>query len=163
MHFAFVLCAGKHRHIVLTETTVIKRYDVETHPSNALWSGMNERDSFFHEARVLSHIEQEKWKCNYSNQIGRLTQVDFSNFTITTAKLGHPVRRHNSGDFLRNVSRLRPFFDCVGVTHCDVKPKNFGIVGNAMYVFDLDLSYMHADGKPANMTCGCTFHQPCLY
>lgn len=175
MHFAFLLCAAKNRNVVLTETTVIKRYDVGHYRNNVIWSGMNERDSFFHEVRVLSHIEREKWKCNYSNQIGSLTNVDFSNFTITTARLGDQVRRRHTGNFLRNIAHLRSFFDCVGVVHCDVTPRNSGIVGkpnfigkhsgivvNAMYIFDFDLSYVHADGKPANMSCACTMHKPCL-
>jgi hypothetical protein len=124
---------------------------------------MNERDSFFHEVRVLLHIEQMKSKCNYTSQVGSLINVNVDTYTITTQKLGRPLHHHhNKSEFLGNVSLIRQFFDCVGVTHCDASPKNFGVIDNLIYVFDMDISYITAGGRPTGMSCKCTLHKPCL-
>lgn len=51
---------GKHRYVNIVNSKIYKRYDINSTPSNRFWTGMTERDAFFHEARVLLHIEQMK-------------------------------------------------------------------------------------------------------
>ena len=158
-----IMSIGKHRYVNIVNNKIYKRYDINSTPSNRFWTGMTERDAFFHEARVLLHIEQMKSQCNYSHQIGRLLDIDVNTHTIVTEKLGKPIVYFNKSKFFYEIVHIRNFFDCVGVTHCDTKPKNFGRVNKSMYIFDMDISYITVTQKPPKMSCQCTLHKPCFW
>lgn len=158
---------GKHRMVKLNNRTVIKKYDTRSTPSNHLWTGMNELETFLHEAQILLHIEKEKSRCNYTNQVGHLININLSAHTITTEKLGTKLRpfRGYRSFCKQEIQRLYKFFECIGVVHCDTQIKNLGVVKNSteLYIFDMDLAYLAAKGPPLGMACNCNLSNPCFY
>lgn len=159
-----LIVSGRNRRITADNNTVCKHYKIHSTPSNHLWSGMNELDAFYHEAQILLHIEKNAGRCNRTDEVGRLIGIDAAgSHTIKTERLGTPIKRCNRFFFGQEVRRIKSFFDCIGVMHCDTQVKNFGVVERTsrLYIFDMDLAYIVARGKPSGMACGCNLTHPC--
>ena len=157
---------AKDRGVTSNNSIVMKKYDIRSTPSNYMWTGMNELESFLHEAQILQHIEREKTRCNYTDEVGRLININFSAHTITTEKLGtqfKPFRGYRDYCKLK-IQRIRKLFECMGVIHCDTKTKNLGVVRNSteLYMFDMDLAYIAVKGRPPKMACDCNLSNPCF-
>ena len=158
---------AKHRVVKTNDSIVIKKYDIRSTSPNHMWTGMNEFESFLHEAQVLQHIEREKSRCKHTNEVGRLIDINFHAHTITTEKLGtkfRPFRGYR--DFCRlKIQRIHKFFECIGVVHCDTKTRNLGVIKNSteLYIFDMELAYLAVKGRPPKMACNCNLSNPCFF
>ncbi len=119
---------AKRKVVKTNNSLVIKKYDIRSTSPNYMWTGMNEFESFHHEAQVLQHIEREKSRCNHTNEVGRLININFYAHTITTEKLGtkfRPFRGYR--DFCRlRIQRIHKFLNAWGLFTATLKQGIWG-------------------------------------
>ena len=142
-----ILLVGVWRKVVVRNDSVTKFYEGRKNFSYN-WLGMNEAESFRHEANVMSHIEQMRPQCpTGSANVCSVVRIDYERLSITTRRysLGRKLtRRCVSEDLLnKTLQNISFFLRCAKVVHCDIQPKNimFG-PPKTLYLIDMDMAYI---------------------